>query len=417
MAQADMTSFAAFFKECYSDWKIPFRSIRKSALLMMLNHKTNAYGSDQVVPLELGSGGGTSNDFATAQSLATGTSNVKFTVPWQKLYSVVEIDSHAIDFSKGPGAVEEIVDREVESKSKRHLNLLCTQLYGDGTGKLAQSSTSDAANTSVITLTNRFDAAKFQMNDVITVAAAGAGSARTGTATITKVDRINGTLTFAGGVTGSIAAFTPGDYIYAPGTFGNNYFMGLSGYLPGKSLTSTAFMGQDRTQDSVELAGFSHDFSNSSVSIEEAIVTAATEISNNDGNPDYFFCHPNDWQKIQGSLTSQARVDQTTFEKEGVQFGFPTIRVVCGNADVAVLADPFCPQSEGFLITSDSWLFKTAGEIGKFISQGTGNGDSGLLRVRDGADTMEARMVTRGNLICKTPRFNSHLYLPVQIGR
>lgn len=224
---ANFTQFDAFMKELYADWQVPYSAIKKSPLLAAINHDKNAHGNHQVVPAEYGNGGGRSANFATAQSNTQGAANAKFLVTWTNDYAVAQFNGDIADFSQGEGAIVDIVTREIESKKQKLMNSLCASLYGDGSGKIGQSSTSDPVGANYITLTNKYDVTKVKVNDSIDTFAPGATSVRTGTAVVTSIDRANGVLYFAGGVTGSIPGYTTGDYICIDGDF-NSKLVGLA---------------------------------------------------------------------------------------------------------------------------------------------------------------------------------------------
>lgn len=130
--------------------------------------------------------------------------------------------------------------------------------------------------------------------------------------------------------------------------------------------------------------------------------------------PDLVVMNNADWRKLELSLGSAIRyVDDVQFERDGVTFGFRGINIQAGAAALTVLADPFAPQGEAYMLEKDVWTLKTAGDAPKICD------DDGLYtRYIYNADALECRMVTRGNLICESAlAHNSHLYLPVGIGK
>jgi hypothetical protein len=399
-------------KELYADWDVPHSAIKKSPLLAAIRHDKRARGSHQVVPISYGNGGGRSARFSTAQANSQGSQNAKLLVTWVSDYADAQFQGDVADFSAGDGAIEDVVTWEIEDKKMKLINSLCSAMYGDQSGKIGQAAGTDAVGASLITLTNKYDVVNFKVGDtIVTSTSTNPSGVRTGNAQITSIDRANGVLGFAGGVTGSITGYTNTDYVYIDGDYGSK-LAGLRSWLPGTSLTSTNFFGVSRTVDSVELAGWTHNFGAASITIEDALIQAAFDVQQSDGLPDYCFMNNQDWRKLELSLGTFTRYEEATFQRDGAVFGFKSIVVQAGPAAIKVLPDPFCPQGEAFMLTLDRWVLKTAGDAPKILDR-----DGLYVRYMATDDVLECRIGYRGNLICESPKMNSHLYLPVGIGR
>lgn len=413
MSVSTLTTFNAYMKQLYADWMPAFSAIAKSPFAAAVEHNKKAHGSERVLPVEYGNGGGVSNTFATAQSETQGSQNAKFLVEWFDSYAIAQIQGDVEEFSMDNGAIVDALTREIDSKKEKLMNKLCSALYGDGTGRVGVSSQGDPASVPYITLANKYSVVNFKVGDTIAVAAQGGTSVRAGTAQITSIDRVNGVLNFGSFLTSSISAYTAGDNVYKDGDFGLD-IQGLSGWLPGTALTSASFCSVNRTLDNVELAGWTHNFASGSSTIEDAIINAGLDLMTTDGFPDYCFMHPADWRKLVQSLSTLTRYNPETvsFEKDGAVYGFKYVEVLVGSSVVKCIADPFCPQGEGFLLQLDTWQLDTNGEAPKVWEN-----DGLFVRAVYNADAVECRMVYRGNLFCKSPKKNSHIYFPVPIGR
>ena len=273
----------------------------------------------------------------------------------------------------------------VESRS------LNASLFGSGTGKIGRRA---SVSSAVLTLTDRLDARNFEVGMVIQASDTdGGGSLRSGSVTITKVDRKAGTLT-ANANWSTITSMADNDYLYQTGDY-DLQLKGLEAWLPIAGPSSTAFFGVDRTVDSERLGGISLDIS--SKPIEEGVIDLVTEVMNAGGSPDVLVMNPFRASDLIKSLGSKV---EYVNEKVGA-VGFDDVRFHTPAGKVSLFIDRDCPADRCYALQMDTWCLESLGEATSILDL---DGNQ-LLRQVD-ADKSQIRVGGFRQLSCSAPGKN-----------
>jgi hypothetical protein len=304
------------------------------------------------------------------------------------------------------GAFDDLTKFEVEESMQMCRQSLGQALFGNGSGRICQIA---AISASTITVTNAFDLYGLRQNTVLAASTTdGTGAVEAGTLTVASVNFTASQFTVGSTyATGSISTLAVGDYLFRDGDYGSK-LQGFAAWLPGKSLTSTAFNGLDRTVAPQFLAGWGFD--GSRLSPEEAIQGAVTQMAplGVAGGQKVVFMSYIDQQNLVRSLNS--KVIYTEFKGPRDVF-FEGIKIRAGNGYVDVYVDQFCPVGVAYLLDLKSWKLHTVGAAPRFLGE-DGIGD-GLRFLRDpNLDAYQYRLGYYGNLVCYSPKRNSVIYMP-----
>lgn len=405
MADLTLTTADAVVKELYTQQAVENLVYEGAPFLAMIPKKTDFFGDVMPIPLQYGNPQGVSKTFATAQSNAIGSSYARFQLTRSTTYGVATIDGEAIEATKSnKGAFVDLFEREITSMLNQLGRDWHTLAYGNGGGAYGQVA---SLSTTTLTLANPEDVVNFEVGMELIASTddgTGSGTDRSGSATITGINRDAGTLTSDSNWASQITSLAANDYLFREGSQGG-VFTGLLGWIPTSAPSSTAFFGLNRTSDVTRLGGVRYD--GSALSIEEAIQTGASRLARQGrmAKPTHLFLHPDRYNDLCVSLGSKV---QYSSHKVG-EIGFEGLKLACGPAGwVQVYPDFACPDTQGFLLKMDTWGWYGLDNNPKIIQQDG-------LRVLRGAssDNVEVRARVRGNFACNAPGFNCNITLPV----
>lgn len=391
----DMTTADALLKEAYQPDAMKNLTYKDNPFYAMVPKDENFVGDTRVVPLTIGNPQGRSSVFATALA-AKGESLVKkFNITHKRDYSLVTIDNLTILATAGKeGAFVEAASYEINNGINALVHSISSALFRNGGGSIGRVGSSAATS---ITLKEVNDVVNFEVDMVIEVASTDgtSGSLRTGTVTISDIDRDTGVLTTD--ATSTIGSLADDDYIFCDGDFGVK-LSGLAAWVPDSAPSSTSFYGLDRTTDVTRLGGVriaSTDVTG--LPLEEKILHACARLGREGARPDTCFVSYEKFRDLEISLSS--KVQYTDVEKAGV--GFSAISIRGPKGTVKVIPDQSCPNNRAYVLTMDSWKLCTAGPAVQTLDR-----DGKMLR-EAAADAYEVRIAFYGNLACFAPGWNA----------
>lgn len=406
----NMSNYNAILKEYYVPDRVSTMILSSSPAMAMMPKK-EVEGADWARPIIYAGTAGRSGTFNTALTNKGQTASVKFQITQYNDYALASVDRKTMLASKGNlGAFLPAAKTNIDAAIMQLRKSLAICLYRDGSGWRGQISTLTSGNT-VITLVNVTDGVNFQVGDIIQLAAAKTGgSVRSGTATITAVDRNAGTLTFGSDITVSISGAAAGDYIFASGDYGIMY-PGLEAWAPTTAPSSTSFFGVNRTIDSMLSAT---RFDGTGLLRYEALIEAQSQTSAiGDGRPTHAFCNPVDFRQLVLELEAQVRrfrdADVSVPVRKGsnAAVGFTGIIIQGDAGTIQVFPDRFCLPNRCYILQLEDWTVAHMGpELVSLVSRAS---DEGML-VETTSDGYEVRVTSYPSLSCAAPGRSAVLY-------
>ncbi len=403
MASLTATDIADVLKELYPNGAKDL-NYRPSAFMEVIKTNTEAYGELIKVPLVYGRPQGRSAAFATAQSNQTAGKYEAFDVTLVSDYATASITGEAIDKSKkDKGSLVNALKAEMDGALSQLKRSAAHAIFRNGGGALGVISTGSTVGSAVITLSTIEDIVFFEIGQVLNVASTDgtSGAIRSGTVTVSAIDRDAGTVTATGNWTAGVAAVATGDSIFVNGDFGVK-MKGLDAWVPATAPSSTAFFGVDRSVDTSRLGGVRYD--GAAQSIEEALLDGIERVVRNGGMPDLVVVHPRQFTNLSKALGSKA-----VYDKRGSadgRFGFRTLKVDCAVGSIDIMADLNCQMAAAWVLQTDTWELYSIGDVPRMLDT------DGLPYLRTAsADAIELRCVYRAQLACKAPGFNGRTTL------
>lgn len=395
---ASSTNLSALYKILYPQGHVPDETYQDYPMLSLMARDENFFGSSMFLPLKYGNGNKRSSTFTNAQSNSGPSSNVGFTLTRARDYAVAYIDNESMEASeKDEGAFVDIFKHEVDSAMKASVQSEAQSLAGDGTGIIGQISAASTVGSATITLADIEQVTNFEVGNVLVLTATVGGAARTGSVTISAINRKLGTLTASGNWSAGIAAASAGDYIAVEGDL-NAKPKGFSAWIPESDPSSTAFFGVDRTPDLLRLAGVRDDYS--AKPIEEALVLAAKDMNLNGAAVDYNFLSYGKHAELENALGSKVQyVDVTS----GIGIGHRGIKIVSGKKPIIVMADLTCKSDRLWAMQSNTWKLRSLKKSIRMLEQ------DGLKSLRvSNADAQEVRIGGYKQFSCEAPGYNGN---------
>lgn len=389
-------------KEIYPNGKVPRELFYKRApLLAMLPKDTDAYGEHVKVPLLYGHPQGRSATFADARANVSGSNYAAFEMDTVDDYAVAVITGRAIDKGKkDKGSFIRTFRGELMGSQKQLKRSLVHALYRNGGGAIARVS---SISTTTLTVTDPADMVFVEVGMELQLSATDgtSGSVRSGSATVTAVDRQAGTIETDSNWTTQISGATANDYVFVDGDFGNKA-SGLDAWIPATAPGATAFHGVDRSADTTRLGGVRYD--GSSQPIEEALIDGCELVVREGGEPDVIVVHTKTFANLAKAMSS--KVEYGRRDAYDAKLSFKTIKLACSHGDVDIVGDPNCQLNVGWALQLDTWTLYSMGEVPRLLDD-DGNP---YLRQND-ADGVEIRSVYRAELGCGAPGWNGRITL------
>ena len=375
--------------------------------------KMEEFGAEDIrLAVRIGDPQGRGITVASAQARDTSSAFRRFVLTRSRNYQIFRIEAEAIEASRGDvNALVSILDDDMRGAINNISKDLAVNLFRGRSGVLGSIGAIAAGPPATITLSNAADVTSFEVGMVL-VAATGVTAANRSTpatATITRVDRSTGVLTFADG-TFAGTNWAANDFLYVQGdkqdganaSAVGNKALGLADWLPFNNPTvGENFLSVDRSVDRVRLAGLPVDISADIP--EEGALRVIMELDRQGARPRDFITNHTDYQSVLNSLGTKA---VTKYEGAG-QIGFQTIQIMGPKGPVSMYLDQDCPAGTGYCLDMSKWKLYSLGPAPKLL-----NLDGlDILRLTD-ADTYEGRFGYYANLGTTAPGFNAVVRMP-----
>ena len=318
----------------------------------------------------------------------------------KKDYSLASIDNETAEASENDkGAFLKALTVETDGAFQAASISMASSLFRDGSGAIGQIATGGITGA-VVTLADVEEIVNFEIGMTVQFAAAkstGALRSTGSTLEIIAVDRDLGKITFSANVS-TLADVVALDFLFAEGDR-NEKLSGLDAWLPYVAPTlGDSFFGIDRSVDPVRLAGVRID--GTAMPVEEAFIKGGARVNREGGNPDIALCSYNRWEQLNKALGSKVQYNVTQAYGRA-DIGFQGIAVKTNKGIMNVVADPFCPDDKGYLLTSKSWKLYSLKKAIRILDL------DGNKMLRDGnSDSVELRIGGYSQLGCNAPGHN-----------
>jgi len=345
---------------------------------------------------------GTSAAFATAQANKTNSQIKDFVLTRAKSFTLASIDNETIDASKGDAnAFMEALTVEIDGSLHQAARSLAIDLYGTGSGSLGQLSATSGVTT-LITLSDIESVTNFEVGQKLVLSTAnGGGTVKTGTITVTGVNRDLGTVTVSPSMATLSAVGAVNDYIFREGDY-DQRLKGLQAWLPASAPTGgDNFFSVDRSVDTSRLAGIRFDGTNQP--IEEVLIKAASRVAREGGKPNYCFVNYAKFAELENALGSKVQYIDL---KANAEIGFRGVVINGPRGPIKVVPDANCPGNKAFMLDLSVWKLYSLGKAPKILDT------DGLKMLRESnANAVEIRIGFYAQLGCNAPGYNAVISL------
>jgi hypothetical protein len=401
---ATLQASADVLKLRYPEGKLPrlLYSRAKAKFVSLVEKREDWTGDNWIIAVQNENPQGSSADFATALgSLAQGNYK-RFSIDRKEHFGIARIKGQALKAVEGnEGALVDLWRQESEGIATTEL--LNHEIYalGNGSGTLGQ--VASGQSTATITLSQPADAAKFALNMRVQAVSDNTLSPtlRSGTATITGINRITGTLTVATTWTGVIPSLTANDYLVRAGDYASSgtasVISGIFGWIGG---TGTWF-GLNTTTDPVRFRGQSVDCTG--LPYGEALIEMSARVNQQGApQPGLAIVHPRDLANFKKSVDAKRVYDAVLVESATAMVSFPGLRVDGDEGPIDIVTSPFIARNQVAMLYMDAWTLRSlkgAPHLQDYDS-------NEFLRV-GGDDAYELRFASWPNLGCYMPFANA----------
>jgi len=405
----DTTALAAVLKTQYTQSKVNNLVYPSSPVFAAIKKKTDFVGSNKVVALQYGSPQGRGISFASGLANVSTSSYGKFTVTRIKDYAFGQVDGEAVDAAgTDAGSLLNALKKEIDNAMYTAGRNIATMLFRNGGGARGQISSGSNTGTATITLANTNDVTNFEVGMVLNTSTTDgtSGAKKSGTVTLTAVNRNTGTLTASGNWTAGIATAAASDYIFQNGDFEatNSALAGLAAWVPATDPTATTFFGLDRSVDVTRLGGLRYT-ANAGGPIEETLIKCAAQLAREGAKPDMAVLNPIDFGNLVVALGNKVVYDRLASSDEP-SIGFKSVQLMGATGPIDIVPDLNCPSGAGWMLTKSTWSFETLKGAPRIL-----NLDGNDMRASATADSYLFRIGYYGNLICEAPGYNAYFGL------
>jgi len=409
MSAFDLTAADAALKEYYDGGAVINMGYQDNAFHSMVPKFTKSQGKREPIPIIYGSPQGRSSSFTRAKANKTPSKIEDFLITRAKDYGLADMDIETIMAGTGgEGSWFPLLTFEIDQTIYSLSRSLAVKEYRNGSGEIGQIG---SISTTTITLADPEAATNFEVGMVLNASTAAGGgtvkqnSGADGRATVTKVNRIDGTVELATDPTAYTTAWAANDYLFVDGDY-DSAIKGLEAWMPASAPSSgESFFGVDRSVDS-RLAGLRHN--GVGQPIEEALIDAVKIGLREGGNIDMGFMPYDKYGDLEKELGSKVQYIQNQVTAE---ISWQGIIMKHSKGKFQVIADQNCIADTAFLLTTkyrgqDIWQLRSIGDA-VHIQKPDG---LRILRVSD-ADSVEVRTAYYAQLSCRAPGFSVRVAL------
>lgn len=369
-------------------------AMRDNPALAMVRKDASAGGRNIPQPVRYKNPQGGSATIGDAITNAAAGGYEDFVLTRKKNYVIANIDNETIEATKDAKDTFLKATVEIDGAVEEAGNRLARQLFRGAGGEVGKISASTTIGSAVLILDDPGDVFAFWSGQVLEVSANQDGSSlRSGTLTVSGVDRGTGQVTMTGNLTAGIATVAVGDYVFVEGDAGL-CLSGFAAWLPDTAPGGgDSFFGVNRSVDSF-LYGLILDASG--MTVEEAAQRQGADLLRHGGKPSHLFLNPSKVADLAISLGSKREYHNVDV-KGKASIGFRGFEIECGGRPITVVGDLNCPEERGYMLTLKDWTLYSAGKAPHILDR------DGILLRNSTTDDYQARVASYAQLGCAAP--------------
>jgi hypothetical protein len=355
-AAAQLDASAAILKTRYPEGRLPKANYRNFKHTSALKKNEDFSGDSKVVAIQTENPQGSSAAYGVALSSLEQGTYYKFTVTPVNHYGIARIRGDAMKrAASSMGALVDLWKNETDGISMTEVKNLEIHSFRNGTGVLGTINSTVTATT--VTLSQPADIVNFDMG--MTVQAVSSATSlspvvRSGSAKVTGIDRVAGTLTFASNLDSQIVGVQATDSLVRAGDAAVG---GVATVITGAGLwisgDSTTLFGRDRTPDPVRLSGQAPDLTG--INMEDALIEAEAKLVVQGFATDELvaWCNPLTIKELKKTVGGKVTYPRTTMETTIPGISFRAYEFEGDNGTIKLISNPFYPIG-GFLMADMS---------------------------------------------------------------
>jgi hypothetical protein len=369
---------------CYKDKY--FLKTKSKKVAAATSSKTD--GSEYRSKVKVYRANGSGATIANAQTTLGNPSFDEWVVTPKRYYTVRRLDGLTIEAASKKGTLYDIVTDAIDEAREQHAEDLEIMTFLGATGvRGVVGSTS----TTTLTLSDTSTAKYFR--EGMTVQGYNGASARTGSAVITAVDPIAGTLTTGTDWTTQITSLTAGDSLVPYGMYGNA-LNGLGTRVPITRSGSTTVQGVDLSTNWYKLAGYKQT---ALASVKETFLEGSMKAIGLGSRVGEIVCSYTTYNTLVKELGNNVIIDN---DSETAKAGFAGIVMVTPAGNIPVRPATYCPEKIAYGLSKDPVNHVHWGSDLIFLEE---RGGSYLQQVSND-DAFEVRLVSYADMLIESPR-------------
>lgn len=346
MGNASTTTLAGFLERVYPS-QIVADDIYTKCTAVALANKVDFDGDRYVVKVKYVGQQGRSASYAYAVANRTSSKGAEFLHTDLSDYSTGGIENKAIlTLAGNKNAFKKAIDKEMDSCKAAMARSFANAFWGEQNGSIGRISALSGGGT-IITLINKGDAKYFHEGQILNASSDPAAGApdRAATGTVSKVDRIAGTVTLSA----APAAWAANDYLYVQGDYRAKP-NGIFQLIPSSVTPGENFLGVDRSTSRFELAGawYTDGVGGNTDEVISAAMAWAADLGS---EFDTLLLNPIRFNALAEHLKSKSAFAMgQVHSPDRPTIGFKSITFVNPNGGtVEIMSDQFCPRDKGLL--------------------------------------------------------------------
>lgn len=401
--EATNAASVAILNRRYQGGRVPRTCHEDTPFYSNVQKKEDFVGDDYVIPIQTANPQGFGPTVADAQGAAAQGTYLRALLTRVETFGVCRIKGQALKTAttKGGGALVDLWKNEMDGCTQTFLKRMEAYGFGDGNGVLGTISSGQASTALVLTVVE--DVENFDVGMPLNAVSDTTLSPtiRSGSNTITALDRSTGTLTAATVWNVAISGCTSGDSLVAKGTgsvSGTPVIpAGLRQWLVGGT-SPAAWKSLTRTSDTVALAGQTYDatgvpMSNALADLESLITIRGKRAGSS------LWCNPRDLRQWKKSLDAKVTYPRAKVNSQVAGVSFEAIEYDGDYGTIKMMGSPFCPRYNAFLLDESTFAMYSAGPAPMPLNLGK---DSNSLVVPTD-DALEVRIGQYGDYGCNCP--------------
>lgn len=395
-------------KEHYRGQVVADLTFKNRPAFGLMPKRTGVGGKTYPLPIKIANLAGASNRFADAVGARQGSVYDQWAMTHVESYATATIDHKTSRLLAGDrNGFIELVTSEIDSSFETFANDTQFSLFSDGSG--VRGVVTGAPAGAVITLANEDQTRNFYVGMQLDVAATVGGAVTGEQPRVVAVDPNGPTITVSaiGTIADTNFLFRRGDAADAGANVKNE---GFASWMPDPATITGGddHFGIDRSVEKRRLLGQFRDATGDTV--EQTLVEfAATIMKQGEGQPDVAIINPTTHAVLAQEVEQRGRYDKVSSTDARVFYS--SLKIMTGAGEIDVIADPWCPAGEGYLLQLNTWELFSTDPLPTFISE-----DGARLHRLEAANEHEFRIGGYFNLACVAPGKNGRVIdLPVTL--